>query len=153
MITRKLVAWLNLAARFGLHVLTRMPLRPFRRGRDLLRFSTAVGAEGYAALDPQARLAFPSYMNCVQCGLCALACTSLQDEPASAWEEAWTFVAGGSRSLDRAALVAHELPACASATEAERVCPMGIPISDMAATIRRLGSSDDSDNAMIVVMR
>lgn len=138
MITRKLVAWLNLASRFGLHVLTRMPLRPFRRGRDLLRFSTAVDAEGYAPLDPEARAAFPSYMNCVQCGLCALACTSLQEQPASAWAEAWTFVAGASRSLDRAQLVAHELPACASAPEAEIVCPMGIPINDMAALMRRL---------------
>ena len=138
MITRKLGAWLNLAVRFGLHVLTRMPLRPFRRGRDLLRFSETVGGEGYVPLDPDARAAFPRYMNCVHCGLCAIACESLHDAPASAWDEAWTFVAGASRSLDRAQLVAHELSACASAPEAERVCPMGIPIGHMAATIRRL---------------
>lgn len=138
MITRRLVAWLNLALHFGLHVLTRMPLRPFRRGRDLLRFSETVGGEGYLPLDPDARGAFPRYMDCVHCGLCAIACESLQAEPASAWAEPWTFVAGASRSLDRAQLVAHELPACASAAEAERVCPMGVPINDMAAMIRRM---------------
>jgi succinate dehydrogenase/fumarate reductase-like Fe-S protein len=123
---------------FGLHVLTRMPLRPFRRGRDLLRFSTTVGAEGYAPLDPASRAAFPSYMNCVHCGLCALACESVQDRPASAWDEAWTFVAGASRSLDRAQLVARQLPACTSTRDAERACPMGIPINQMAETIRRM---------------
>lgn len=139
---RKLAAWLNLASHFGVHVLTRMPLRPLRPGRDLLRFSETVGAEGYVPLDPPARAAFPRYMNCVHCGLCAIACDALEAAPASAWEEAWTFVAGGSRSLDRAQLVARDLPACALAPEAERVCPTGVPIADLAGSILRMAGDE-----------
>lgn len=135
---RKLAAWLNLASSFGVHVLTRMPLRRLRRGRDLLRFSEAVTAEGYVPLDPASRIEFPHYMNCVHCGLCAIACDNLYSAPASAWDEAWTFVSGASRSLDRVQLVARDLGDCASAPEAARNCPRGIPINDMAAAIRRL---------------
>jgi succinate dehydrogenase/fumarate reductase-like Fe-S protein len=133
---RKLAAWLNLAWHFGRHEITRVPLRPFLRGRDLRRFTAALNPEGYVALDPTARTEFPRYMNCVHCGLCAIACEPLQRRPHSAWDEAWTFVVGGSRSLDQATLVAQELPECAMTASTERVCPMGVPINHMAATIR-----------------
>ena len=138
---RKFTAWLNLAWHFGLHVLTRLPVRPLRRGRDLRRLSQALTPEGYIPLDAAARVEFPRYMNCVHCGLCAIACEPLQRRPHSAWDEAWTFVAGASRSLDHAALVARELPECALETSAERVCPTGVPINHMAATIRGMAET------------
>jgi heterodisulfide reductase subunit C len=138
---RKLGAWANLAWHFARHISTRAPLRPFQRGRDLRRFAGAVVPEGYVPLDGPARLEFPRYMNCVHCGLCALACEPLQRSPCSAWEEAWTFVAGASRSLDHADLVARELPDCAVSASAEHVCPMGVPINHMAATIRRMSEA------------
>ena len=77
----------------------------------------------------------------MQCGLCAIACEPLQRRPGSAWEEAWTFVAGASRSLDHVDMVARELPDCALTDSAERACPMGVPINHMAATIRRMAES------------
>ncbi|MGQ0561394.1 MAG: hypothetical protein ACT443_05915 [Gemmatimonadota bacterium] len=134
----RLGAWTNLGWHFALHVLTRMPLRPLRRGADLQRFNDAAAAEGYHPLGPPARAAFPRYMNCVHCGLCAIACESLQAAPASAWSEAWTFVGGASRSLDRTRLVAADLSPCAHEPAAEAVCPTEIPIRQMAATIRGL---------------
>ncbi len=139
--TRKLFAWLNLSWHFALHATTRLPLRRFRSGRDLQRFAQATNAEGYVPLDPAARLEFPRYMNCLHCGLCALACPPLQSRPGSAWEEAWTFVAGSSRSLDRARLVAQELSDCALTESVERACPAGIPINHMAASIRRIAGA------------
>jgi D-aminopeptidase len=136
--SRKIVAWLNLAWHFWKHVLTRLWLRPFRRGRDLQRMHDTAGAEGYVPLDALARAEFPAYMSCVHCGLCALACDELNAKPASAWDEAWTFVAGASRSIDRANLVARDLGGCADSPSTEAVCPMGIPIRQMATTIRKL---------------
>src|SRR5688572_9633870 len=98
--TRKMMAWLNLAWHFAVHIVTRLPLRPFRAGKDLQRLHDTAGAEGYVPLDALARAEFPMYMSCVHCGLCALPCDGLQAKPASAWEEPWTFVAGASRSID-----------------------------------------------------
>lgn len=135
---RKIFAWLNLAWYFALHVLTRLPWRVFRRGRDLRRFNGTAGAEGYLPLEPAARNEFPRYMNCIQCGLCALPCDTA---PASAWHDAWTFVAGGSRSLDRASLVANDLSGCSSNPDAAAMCPMGIPITNMSETIRRMAAT------------
>ena len=135
---RKLIAWLNLAWHFALHVTTRLWLRPFRRGRDLRRFENAVVREGYVPMPADARAQFVGYMSCVQCGLCALQCASLQEAPASAWDEAWTFVSGGSRSLDRARIVNADISECAHNPKTQEVCPMGVPINHMADTIRRM---------------
>ena len=137
-IQRKLGAWLNLAWHFGKHVVTRLWLRPFRRGRDLARFNAAIAPEGFVPLTPAQRAAFPAFMNCVHCGLCALACPELRDQPMSAWADAWTFAGGASRSIDRAPLVAAQLSPCTSCGDCAAVCPTGVPIPLMATVIRQL---------------
>ncbi len=135
---RKLQAWLNLAWHFNKHVLTRLPLRPFRRGRDLARLQATLELEGFVPLNEGQREAFPQFMNCIHCGLCALACPELRDAPASAWQDAWTFVAGASRSLDRSRIVAAQLSECAHCQACADVCPTGVPIPLMAASIKQL---------------
>ena len=135
---RKLGAWLNLAWHFNKHVVTRLPLRPFRRGRDLQRFNAAIAPEGFLPLAPDHRVAFPAFMNCVHCGLCALACPQLKQEPMSAWDDAWTFVTGASRSIDRAHLVADQISPCASCDACAAVCPTGVPIPLMARVIKSM---------------
>jgi len=140
---RKLAAWLNLAWHFARHVTTRLWLRPFRHGRDLLRFRNAMVPEGYVPLPPGARAEFVSYMGCVQCGLCAIPCASLQEAPASAWAEPWTFVAGASRSLDQAKLVVADLSECVDSAAPENVCPMGVPIRHMAESLRAMNELTD----------
>ena len=139
--TRRIFAWLNLAWFFALHVLTRMWLRPFRRGRDLKRFTDKVAPEGYVPLSPAERSAFVATMNCVHCGLCALACSADETRPYSAWDEAWTFAGGASRSLDRTRIVAANISPCALDASAQHVCPTGVPINDMARMIKRMAST------------
>ena len=144
--TRKLAAWLNLAWHFNKHVFTRLWLRPFRHGRDLARFEGAVEPEGYVPLLADERAAVPASMRCVHCGLCAIPCT--REKNFSAWEEAWTFAGGASRSLDHAQLVAADLAHCAEDPTNEMVCPTRVPITRMAAGIRRMADANTNRDAV-----
>lgn len=135
---RKVGAWLNLAWHFAKHVVTRLPLRPFRHGRDLARFQDAIAPEGFVPLTRAQRAAFPQFMNCVHCGLCSLACRDLREQPMSAWDEPWTFAGGASRSVDRVTLVGAQLPACSTRPETAAVCPTGVPIPKMANMFKQL---------------
>lgn len=127
---RRVVAWLNLAWHFALHC-ARLLLRPLRRGRDARRFLDTVGPEGFAPLPADVREAYPSFMACVSCGVCTLACPVLREAPTSAWEEAWTFVVGPSRSIDRAHLL--DAPVCTYCGDCVLACPMEVPIPRLAA--------------------
>jgi ferredoxin len=139
---RRLQAWANLAFQFWKHVLTRLPFRPFRRGRDLARLLDAVRPEGYLPLDAAERDLFPAFMNCIHCGLCTLACPALHEQAGSAWQEPWTFVTGPGRSLHRAPLAAASLEPCARCDVCADVCPTGVPIPHLAALITRLAEAD-----------
>lgn len=141
----RLIAWFNLAYRFGTHVLTRVPARALRDGHDASRFLGAVVPEGYIPLEPTEREAMPSFMGCIHCGLCSIACPALREAPASAWDEAWSFVAGPSRAIDVAALVAT--PPCTRCGACEAVCPTGVPIAQMAALVTRLSTSETLQTA------
>ena len=138
--TNRIVAWINLAYRFAVHVLWRLPRRALGNRPDYERFRTTVAAEGYAPLPAEVRAAFPAFMSCIHCGLCTLACPALRDAPASAWSEAWTFVVGPARSLERAALVAAELAPCTRCSQCDAVCPTGVPITYLASVIRQLAA-------------
>lgn len=140
--TRRALAWLNLAYRFGRHVVWQMPQRAVRRGNDLRRFRDAVEREGYVPLAPSDRALLPATMRCIDCGLCSLACPELRDAGGSAWDEAWTFVAGPSRSIDRARIVALDITPCAACDECTAVCPTGVPITHLAGLVRRLAEPE-----------
>ena len=132
---RRATAWLNLAYRFGRHVL-RMPTRLVRNGSDAARFLDAVIPEGYVPLTPEERDIVPAAMRCVHCGLCAFT-TPATEQAASAWDEAWTFVAGPSRSIDRSVLAAPQADALAGCDDCAAVCPAGVPIPQLARLVLR----------------
>ena len=138
--TNRAVALANLGYRMAAHVLVRMPARALGLLHDRERFLAAVRPEGFLPLLPEERALFPRTMSCVHCGLCALATPHAR----TAWEEAWTFVAGPSRALDRAGVVAMSTPPSARDAAAARICPMGVPIDRMAAMIDR-HAADQAD--------
>jgi ferredoxin len=129
-------AWLNLAYRFGRHVLFRMPVRAF--SKDMQTFVGQVVPEGYIPLDSSDRMIFPEMMRCIHCGLCSLACPALAAAPASAWNEAWTFAGGLSRSLDHADLVVADLSPCTRCAACDASCPTGVPIARLATLVTRM---------------
>ncbi|HEX7090912.1 MAG TPA: 4Fe-4S dicluster domain-containing protein [Longimicrobiales bacterium] len=135
----RVFAWLNLAYRFALHVAA-LPWRTLAGRRDAERFLGAVLPEGYAPLEPAERDAYPAFMGCINCGLCSLVCPALREAPASAWAEAWTFVVGPARSIDRAALAHAGAPRCVRCGECEAACPAGVPIARLAAMVERLAT-------------
>jgi ferredoxin len=137
-VTGRSLAWLNLAYRFGRHVLVNMPSRVVRGSADMQRFLDAVTPEGYTPLSADDRELMPAIMNCINCGLCSLACPALRAEPASAWEEPWTFVTGPSRSIDRAHLVLADSTSCAGCDACAAVCPTGVPIPGIVALLQRM---------------
>ena len=132
------LALANLGYQMARQVLVRMPLRAAGVARDKDNFLGAVRPEGFLPLTPSERAAFPRFMECIHCGLCSLACPEIAATPADAWREAWTFVAGPSRSLDEADLVAHEISPCTKCDACAAVCPTGVPIPLLAATLERL---------------
>jgi glycolate oxidase iron-sulfur subunit len=134
----RIFAWINLAYRFAIHVLWRLPGRALGRDRSYDRFERTVTSEGYVAFSAQERERFPEFMQCIHCGLCSIACPEIRAAPRSAWDEAWTFVAGPSRSLERATLVSSNLTPCAECSACDVVCPTGVPISYLAASLRRM---------------
>ena len=104
-------------------------------------FLALLRPEGYLPLTVSERADFPSFTRCISCGLCSLACPVLLAAPATAWAEAWTFVVGPSRLLERAPLAAASLEPCARCAACAAVCPTGVPIPRLAGMVERLSAS------------
>lgn len=136
----RVFAWINLAYRFAVHVLIRLPRRALGKAKDFERFMGTVGPEGYVPFSATERARFPEFTQCFHCGLCSLA----GDPPASAWDEPWTFVVGAARSVDRAKLVDAQLHPVTLSPAPTAICPAGVPIDFMAATLQRMAASTGS---------
>jgi ferredoxin len=147
-VTRRILAWLNLAWHFAVQITTRLPARWLGRDRSAARFRDTTLAEGYVPLNADERALTPAAMGCIHCGLCSLACPVLRAAPASAWDEAWTFVAGPSRSLDATPLAALQASACANCDACARVCPTDVPIPALAAWVERMAESVTRNETM-----
>ena len=131
-------AWINLAYRFAVHVLWRLPRRALGWRGDYTSFRSQPQTKVTFRCKCGARAFSSQFMQCIHCGLCSLSCPELRAAPASAWDEAWTFVAGPARSLERAPLVASAITPCAECSECEAVCPTGVPIAELAAMVKRM---------------
>ncbi len=141
----RLSAWWLLGRRMAMQM-ARLPVRALatrgrRAGGGARALLAVVAPEGYLPLSPPERADFPAYTRCISCGLCTFACPAIREGPAAAWDEAWTFVVGPSRLLERARLAAASLEPCARCAACAAVCPTGVPIPRLAATIERLAAA------------
>ncbi len=120
----------KLAVAYGVHLARRRISRPRSQLDDL--FET-YARDGIRALHPSERERHPQLVGCINCGLCALAAgrlgkTRLPDLASSYMRlyarlgDASGYVAGGEADLEAAA----------------SACPVGVPLEEVAAIVRRM---------------
>src|SRR5438105_15669444 len=120
----------KLALAYGVH-LTR---RGLQRARPQLRVLLGTYAtDGIRAIEPAERERHPRLVTCINCGLCALAAgrigqTRLPDLASSYMR---LYARLGEASSD----VAGDSPDLAAASA---VCPVGLPLEEVAAVVRRM---------------
>lgn len=122
----------KLAWAYGLHLVRRRLTRP--RSQLAVLVSTYAPA-GIRPLTPEERELHPRLVGCINCGMCALAAgrlgkTRLPDL-ASSYMRLYARLADASSDLegDEADLEA-----------ASAACPVGLPLTEVAAVVRRLAA-------------
>src|SRR5205807_6536465 len=119
------VAWA-----YGLH----QARRRLRRPRSQLPWLLETYApDGIRTVDPALRERHPQLVGCINCGLCALAAgrigkTRLPDLASS-------YMRLYARLGDASSDVAGDSPDLAAASA---VCPVGLPLEEVAAVVRRM---------------
>jgi len=122
----------KLALAYGTHLTRRRLTRPRPQLHAL--FET-YAADGIRAVDSAERAQHPRLVTCINCGLCALAAgrlgkTRLPDLASSYMR---LYARLGEASSD----VEGETPDLAAAAA---VCPVGLPLDEVAAVVRRISS-------------
>lgn len=122
----------KLALAYGLHLVRRRLTRPKSQLPTLVK---TYESDGIRPLTPAEREMHPRLIGCINCGLCALAAgrlgkTRLPDL-ASSYMRLYARLADASSDLggDEADLEA-----------ASAACPVGLPLTDVAAVVRRLAA-------------
>lgn len=122
----------KLAWAYGLHLARRRLTRPKSQLPALIEMYKA---SGIRPLTPAERELHPRLIGCINCGLCALASGRLGKtrlpELASSYMRLYARLADASSDLegDEADLEA-----------ASAACPVGLPLADVAAVVRRLAA-------------
>jgi hypothetical protein len=122
----------KLAWAYGMHLTRRRLSRPRSQVDDL--FNT-YAPDGIRAMQPAERVEHPHLVGCINCGLCALAAgrmgkTRLPDLASSYMRlyarlgEASSDIEGGEPDFEAAA----------------SACPVGVPLAEVAAIVRRLAA-------------
>ena len=120
----------KLAFAYGVH----LARRRIRRLRSQLPTLVATYAsDGILQLEPSERERHPRLVTCINCGLCALAAgrvgkTRLPDLASS-------YMRLYARLGDASSDLAGETPDLVAASA---VCPVGLPLDEVAAVVRRL---------------
>jgi hypothetical protein len=120
----------KLAFAYGVH-LTRRRLR--RARPQLSALVNTYAPDGIRALEPAERERHPRLVGCINCGLCALAAerigkTRLPDLASS-------YMRLYARLGDASSDIAGDAPDLVAASA---VCPVGLPLDEVAAVVRRL---------------
>jgi len=122
----------KLALAYGAHLTRRRLTRPRSQLTDLL---VTYAPDGIRALEPFERARHPHLVGCINCGLCALAAgrmgkARLPDLAASYMR---LYARLGEVSSD----ISGEAPDLEAAAAA---CPVGVPLDEVAAIVRRLAA-------------
>jgi len=120
----------KLAWAYGLHLARRRLTRPRSQLTTLVKTYAPVGIR---ALTPEERELHPRLIGCINCGLCALAAgrlgkTRLPDL-ASSYMRLYARLADASSDLEGDG---------ADLEAASAACPVGLPLTEVAAVVRRL---------------
>lgn len=120
----------KLALAYGVHQVRR---RVTRRRSQLSTLEATYAADGIRPLQPAERDRHPRLVTCINCGLCALAAgrvgkTRLPDLATSYMR---LYAGLGDAASD----VAGDGPDLVAAAA---VCPVGVPLEEVAAVVRRL---------------
>src|SRR6202158_6487685 len=122
----------KLAWAYGIHLTRRRLTRPHSQLEDLLH---TYAPDGIRALQPSERERHPHLVGCIHCGLCALAAgrigkTRLPDLASS-------YMRLYARLGDASSDIEGDEPDLEAASAA---CPVGVPLADVAAIVRRLAA-------------
>jgi hypothetical protein len=122
----------KLAWAYGLHLARRRLTRPHSQLKTLI---DTYAPDGIRPLEPSERKLHPRLINCINCGLCALAAgrlgkTRLPDLASS-------YMRLYARLGDAASDIEGDEPDLEAASAA---CPVGLPLADVAAVVRRLAA-------------
>lgn len=120
----------KLAWAYGLHLARR---RLTRRRSQLSELLETYAPDGIRPLDAAIREAHPRLITCINCGLCALAAgrvgrTRLPDL-ASSYMRLYPRLGEASSDLE------GDVPDLVAATA---VCPVGLPLEEVASAVRRM---------------
>lgn len=134
-------ALLLLGSNFFMHVVSRVTFTYDRGGER--RFRANFDHQGLLSVDGRGRELLPAWQRCVACGLCDAVCPELLGGVAEGRFVGPQAVASGMvRDLSTQAHNAEELQAlarCEGCTECEGMCPVGIPLRDLAGWLTELG--------------
>src|SRR5436189_3768706 len=123
----------KLALAYGAHLTRRRLMRPRPQLHSLLE---TYAADGIRAVDSAERAQHPRLVTCINCGLCALAAgrlgyTRLPDL-ASSYMRLYARLGEASSDVSRGEGDGPDLAAASS------VCPVGLPLDEVAAAVRRM---------------
>lgn len=117
---------------FLLHLLSRLTFTYRRRGAA--RFHENFAPEHLLPLTPEDRQMLPLWQSCIVCGLCDAVCPELLSPELIA-----TGMLGDLTKLGLVTQEASALTRCEGCSDCEAICPVGLPLRDLAAFIVRMG--------------
>jgi succinate dehydrogenase/fumarate reductase-like Fe-S protein len=122
----------KLAFAYGMHLTRRRLTRPRSQLAALLEI---YAPDGIRALRPDERERHPELIGCINCGLCALAAGRIGKvrlpDLASSYMRLYARLGAAASDLEGES---PDLEAAAAA------CPVGVPLSEVAAIVRRLAA-------------
>ncbi|QDG54445.1 hypothetical protein FIV42_27980 [Persicimonas caeni] len=141
---RKLHAYILLAWHLLLH-LTKKFLFLYRPG-GIDRVKDNFETEGLTPLSAREREMIAKWQSCIGCGLCEAACAELSVIPENRHVGPQLLAESSMRDLSQAELAipsAEAIEAC-GCDELEEICPVDIPLCDLAEFLHRLGNETRS---------